>query len=522
MKIVTAREMREIDAMTSLRYGVPSHTLMENAGAAVAVFVRERYPQASRIAIICGKGNNGGDGFVVARHLHLAGKVVEVLLLAAPTDLQGDAAAMFTRLPVPVIQAHNEQQVREEFQRSISHADLFVDAILSTGFKPPVSFLYSSAIVAMNETGLPIVSVDVPSGSDSDSSVPQTGESIVRAHSAVTFTAPKAVHVYGDLIRKTTAVAAIGSPPEAMQVKTGLQVVTIPDFKKVLADRPLDSNKGMYGHALILAGSTGKAGASAMAGMACLRSGAGLVSVATPRSVLNSVASFAPELMTEPMKETASGTVARAALDHWDELTKKMTVLAIGPGLTQNPETVEFVREVLRRTTIPAVIDADGLNALAEHTDVLKRAKAPTIITPHPGEMARLCGTDIKTVQADRVTIARNFAKSHNTVVVLKGHKTVIAAPAGETWVNCTGNPGMATGGTGDVLTGIIAGLLAQHPKDPMLCAIAAVYLHGMAGDLASEHVGEISLMATDLIDLLPEAFRKAKKSLQKPWVTLN
>jgi hydroxyethylthiazole kinase-like uncharacterized protein yjeF len=522
MKIVSAREMREIDAMSSLRYGVPSLSLMENAGAAVAAFVRERYPQASRIAVICGKGNNGGDGFVAARQLHLAGKVVEVLLLASPKDLQGDAAAMFARLPVPVVEAHSDAQVREEFGRSFSRVDLLLDAVLGTGFKPPISFLYGSAIAAMNETKLPIVAIDVPSGSDADSTVPQTGEMMVRAHSAVTFTAPKPVHVFGDLVRKTTVVAPIGSPPEAIQVKSGLQVITPVDFKKVLADRALDSNKGMYGHALILAGSTGKAGASAMAGMACLRSGAGLVSVATPRSVLTSVASFAPELMTEPMNETASGTVARAALEHWDELTKKMTVLAIGPGLTQNPETVEFVREVLRRSTIPAVIDADGLNAIVEHTDILKRAKAATIITPHPGEMARLLGTDTKTVQADRTGVARDFAKSRNTVVVLKGHKTVIAAPSGETWVNCTGNPGMATGGTGDVLTGITAGLLAQHPKEPMVCAIAAVFLHGLAGDLARERVGEISLMATDLIDSLPEAFRRAKKSLQKPWVTLN
>jgi hydroxyethylthiazole kinase-like uncharacterized protein yjeF len=522
MKIVSASEMRDIDAMTSLRYGVPSLSLMENAGAAVAAFIRERYPQSSRIAVICGKGNNGGDGFVAARHLHQAGKVVEVLLLASPKDLQGDAAHMFARLPVPVVEAQNEKQVREEFTRSFANAELFVDAVLGTGFKPPVSFLYSSAIAVMNETGRPIVSVDVPSGSDSDSTLPQTGDAIVRAHSAVTFTAPKPVHVYSDLIRKTTAVAPIGSPPEAIQAKAGLQAITTVDFKKVLADRPLDSNKGMYGHALILAGSTGKAGASAMAGMACLRSGAGLVSVATPRSVLNSVASFAPELMTEPMRETESGTIAKAALEHWAELTKKMTVLAIGPGLTQHPETVAFVREVLKAATIPAVIDADGLNALAEHTDVLKHARAATIITPHPGEMARLCGTDIKTVQADRLKVAREFAKSRNTVVILKGHKTVVASPSGETWINCTGNPGMATGGTGDVLTGITAGLLAQHPKEPLLCAIAAVYLHGLAGDIAREHVGEISLMATDLIDHLPEAFRRAKKSLQKPWVTLN
>lgn len=522
MKIVTSGEMREIDHVTISRFGVPSLSLMENAGAAVAEFVRERYPHATRIAVICGKGNNGGDGFVAARHLHLAGKVVEVLLLASARDLTGDAAATFARLPIPVVEAHYEHEVRLEFERSFSRAELIVDAVLGTGFRPPLSSLYEAAIESINATKLPVVSVDVPSGADADSLFPQSGDAMVHAHSAVTFTALKPVHIFGDLIRQTTAIAQIGSPEAAIQGKLKLKAVTTADFAKLLAERPLDSNKGMYGHALILAGSFGKSGASAMAGMACLRAGAGLVSVATPRSVLTSVASYAAELMTEPLPETAAGTIANAALEHWDELTKKMTVLAIGPGLTQNPETVEFVREVVRRTTIPAVIDADGLNALVEHTDLLRQAQAPTIITPHPGEMGRLCGLNTPSVQADRLNIAREFAKSRNTIVVLKGHKTLIASPSGETWISCTGNPGMATGGTGDVLTGIIAGLLAQHPKEPLLCAIAGVHLHGMAGDLAREKVGEISLTATDLIHFLPEAFRRAKKTLHKRWLTLN
>jgi NAD(P)H-hydrate epimerase len=522
MKIVTANEMGEIDRLTTERFGVSSLTLMENAGAAVAEFVRERYPQALRIAVLCGKGNNGGDGFVAARHLHLAGKVVEVLLLGGSRDLSGDAAATFARLPIPVVEARYEHEVRMEFERSFSHVDLFLDAMLGTGFRPPVSMLYETAIHAINATKLPVVAIDVPSGSDCDSMIPQRSDDIVRADTAVTFTAPKPVHVFGDLIRQTTAIAPIGSPEGAVQSKLRLKVITTADFVKFLAARPLDSNKGMFGHALILAGSFGKAGASAMAGMACLRAGAGLVSVATPRSVLSSVASYAAELMTEPLPETPAGTIASAALEHWDELTKKMTVLAIGPGLTQNPETVGFVREVVRRTALPIVIDADGLNALVDHTDLLRQSQAATILTPHPGEMARLCGLDIKAVQADRLNIARDFAKHRNTIVVLKGHKTVIAAPSGETWINCTGNPGMATGGSGDVLTGIIAGLLAQHPKDPLLCAAAGVFLHGMAGDVALEKVGEISMTATDLIHALPEAFRRAKKSLQKRWLTLN
>lgn len=522
MKIVTAAEMREIDRITTERFGVASLALMENAGKAVADFVCRRYPHAMRIGIICGKGNNGGDGLVAARHLHAASKVVEVLLLASAKELKGDAAANYAKLPVAAIEAHSEQRVHAEFARSFANSDLLLDAVLGTGFKPPVSELYAAAIRAMNGSKIPIVAVDVPSGADSDTLAPQNGEVIVRADAAVTFTAPKPVHVFSDLIRRTTAIAPIGSPDEAILTKLGLQVITPRDYATLLADRPLDSNKGMYGHALIFAGSFGKSGAAAMAGIACLRAGAGLATVATPKSVLTSVASYAAELMTEGLPETADGTIANSALDQWDELTTKATVLAFGPGLTQNQETVEFVREAVRRTTLPTVIDADGLNALDGCTEILRQAKSPPIITPHPGEMARLCGTSTRNVQADRIGIARQFAASRNTIVVLKGHKTVVASPSGETWINCTGNPGMATGGTGDVLTGMLTGLLAQHPDEPLRAAIAAVHLHGMAGDAACEQIGELSLMATDLIHFLPEALRRAKKSLQKRWVTLH
>ena len=522
MKIVTAAEMREIDRVTTERHRVPSLTLMENAGQAVSQFVCDRYPKASRIVVICGKGNNGGDGFVAARHLHHAGKVVEVLLLSESRILHGDAAEMFSRLPFKPVIASQETTLRREFDRSIGHADLFIDAILGTGFKPPVAALYAAAIDAMNATKKPIVAIDVPSGADADSQQPQTTATIVHADTCVTFTAPKPVHIFGDLVRHETVISLIGSPDEAIQSALNLNVITSRDYAKFLAPRALDSNKGLYGHALILAGSFGKSGASAMAGMAALRAGAGLVSVATPRSVLTSVASFAPELMTEPLPETESGSISGGALEHWDDITQKMNVLAIGPGITQHPETVEFVREALRRTTLPTVIDADGLNALVGHTDLLNQAKAPTILTPHPGEMARLTGLYTKEVQADRIAIARDFAKARNTILVLKGYKTVIAAPSGEAWLNCTGNPGMATGGTGDVLTGILTGLLAQHPKEPLLAACAAVHLHGLAGDAARDHVGELSLTATDLIHHLPDAIRHAKRSLHKSWTSLT
>ncbi|ABF42283.1 protein of unknown function UPF0031 [Candidatus Koribacter versatilis Ellin345] len=522
MKIVTAQEMRDIDRITTERYGVPSLTLMENAGRAAAEMVVENYPEARSIAVVCGKGNNGGDGFVAARHLHKMDRGVEVLLLADPEGLRGDAAEMYRQLGFAATIVKSEETISSNLQRAFAEADVILDAVLGTGFKPPVSPLYAKAIAAMNASKLPIVAVDVPSGADSDGMQPQSGEAIARADAAVTFTAPKPVHVFGDLVRGKTVVAPIGSPDEAIVSNLGLNVITPADYAAVLAARPLNSNKGMYGHALIVAGSFGKSGAAAMAGMACLRAGAGLATVATPKSVLTSVASYAPELMTESLAETADGTICEAAIWAIQELAKKMTVLAIGPGLTQNAETIQVVRELVRASEKPMVIDADGLNALVDQTEVLKDAKAATIITPHPGEMSRLCGISTKEVQADRVGIAKNFAASRYTIVVLKGDKTVIAAPSGETWINCTGNPGMATGGTGDVLTGILTGLLAQHPQDPLLCAIAAVHLHGMAGDLGRDRVGEISLIATDLIHALSGAFERAKKSLQKPWVPLN
>ena len=518
MKIVTAAEMRDIDRVTTEKYGVPSLTLMENAGTAVANFVLAQYPDASRIAVVCGKGNNGGDGFVAARKLYQAGKTVHVLLLTKSDAVQGDAAEMLRCVSAPLVEIASESLL----QASLAGHHLILDAVLGTGFKPPVSGLYAAAIVAMNASDLPIVAVDVPSGANSDSQSPQSADTIVHADSAITFTAPRAAHVFGDLVRGDTVIAPIGSPHTAMQSKLHLNVITARDYAKVLRDRPLDSNKGMYGHALIVAGSFGKSGAAAMAGMACLRAGAGLATVATPKSVLTAVASYMPELMTEPLPETEDGSISRVALGHIQEFAAKMTVLAIGPGLTQNSDTVDLVRDLVRRTHIPTVIDADGLNALADHAYVLNEAKAATIITPHPGEMARLCDITTREVQADRIGIARRFAASRNTIVVLKGYKTAVAAPSGETWINCTGNPGMATGGTGDILTGMLAGLLAQHPREPLLATIAAVHLHGMAGDIAAEKMGEHSLVATDLIHALPEAFARAKESLQQKWVTLK
>jgi NAD(P)H-hydrate epimerase len=502
--------MREIDRVTTEKYGVPSLTLMENAGTGVADFILQRYPAAQRVTVVCGKGNNGGDGFVVARKLHDAGRVVEVILLARPDELKGDAASMFARVRAASVEA--SQHLTAEFSSAVANCDLLVDAILGTGFKPPVKGLYAEAITAINQSKKPIIAVDIPSGADSDLMQPQSGNGIARADAIVTFTAPRAAHVLGMLTRGPVVVVPIGSPDEAIVSELNLQVTTPCDFERLLAPRSMDSNKGMYGHVLVVGGSLGKSGAAAMAGMAALRAGAGLSTVAVPGSVLPSVAAFAAELMTEPLPETKAGGIDSSALDRVVELARTMSVVALGPGIGRQPETIEFVREVVKQVKCPMVIDADGLNAFQGKTNLLDGGRRPLVLTPHPGEMSRLTGMPIKEIQADRLNVAREFAQQHHLLLVLKGNNTIVALPDGRAWVNPTGNPGMATGGTGDILTGMTAGVIAQMPDDMAQAVIAAAYLHGLAGDVAAETMGEHSLTATDLLATLPEAFRRATR----------
>jgi ADP-dependent NAD(P)H-hydrate dehydratase / NAD(P)H-hydrate epimerase len=513
MKIVSATEMREIDRITTERFGVPSLVLMENAGTAVAEFVLSEYAAAQRVGVICGKGNNGGDGLVVARKLREAGREVLLLLLADPAELRGDAAAMFEKLPVKPFIVRSEADLTGEQARAVLRADVLIDAVLGTGFRPPVQELYAAAIRAMNASSAPMVAVDIPSGANSDAM--QTGDELrARADAVVTFTAPKPAHVFADITPGPVLIAQIGSPEEAVVSSLGLNVITVHDLAALIGARPRDANKGNFGHVLVIGGSLGKAGAAAMAGMSALRAGAGLSTVATARSVLPTVASFHPELMTEPLDETEAGTISLRALEYgrFDHLMLGKTVLAIGPGISRNAETSELARSVVSKYQLPAVIDADGLNAFEGHGRQLNGRDRALVITPHPGEMARLTGLSTAEVQNDRVQVARTFARDHELIVVLKGHRTLIAHPDGTVWVNTTGNPGMATGGTGDILTGMVAGLVAQHPKDIFEAVLAAVYLHGLAGDIARESMGEHSLVATDLLKSLPEAFRRTRK----------
>lgn len=509
MKILTSDEMRAVDRATTERFGVPSLDLMRNAGAAVARFVLREYPDHRHICVLCGKGNNGGDGFVAARELAEAGRSVHVVLLGYPSDVKGDAKAALEEMELAPALAPDDAALNgPDVHDLIASADLLIDAVVGTGFKPPLRGVAAALRDKVNVLACPVVAVDLPSGWDADAR-DFTVEGAFRADAVVTFTAPKLAHVSGNLTGSATGpivVAPIGSPDEAIVSATKL---TWAGTSKQITEQPrtADSNKGLYGHVLVVGGGRGKSGAPAMASLAALRAGAGLVTAAVPESILPSVAAIAPELMTHPLLEGVSGEASAASLepDALRRLTSRATVIAMGPGMGMEPE--EFVLGLIEKTIQPLVIDADALNILAKHPGRLNGRGRTMVITPHPGEMARLAGIGTKEVQARREPLAREFAAKHNVTVVLKGWRTLIAHPDGRIAINTTGNPGMAKGGSGDILTGIVAALLAQYPSDPARAVEAAVYLHGLAADFAVREQDEHTLLATDTVGHLFRAF---------------
>lgn len=512
MKILSADEMRACDQATTAQYGVPSLTLMENAGQSVARFVLREFPHAQRITVLCGKGNNGGDGFVAARALSQAGRKVKVLLLGFAADLKGDAAAMFERMEIAPALAPDEASLSSgQVTEMLRGSDLFLDAVVGTGFKPPLRGVAAALRDRIHTLPAPVVAVDIPSGWDSDSREYHV-EGAYRADAVVTFTAPKPAHVCGNLTNsayKPIVVAPIGSPDGAIQSK--LQLTWAGSSKKLTEiSRPAESNKGRHGHVLVIAGSYGKSGAAAMASLAALRTGAGLVTAAVPQPILDSVARITPELMTIPLRAGGHGEISSSNLDSetLHELLDKKTVLAIGPGLGHQPESEKFLLGLLEATNLPAVLDADALNVLSRHCDKINGRDRLLVLTPHPGEMARLAGLSIQEVQANREALARGFAAKHHVILVLKGWRTLIAHPGGSIAINTTGNPGMAKGGSGDILTGIIAAMVAQYPQSPDEAVHAAVYLHGLAADFAVREQDEHTLLATDTVAHLSRAFR--------------
>ena len=515
MHVLSAQEMQACDRATTERFGVPSIDLMRSAAAAVATMAREQFPHARRITVLCGRGNNGGDGMMAARLLASAGLEVTTLLLAAPKDLRGDAAVAWQELASPphgLIHVVNEA---EDLTRHVGalNADLIIDAVLGTGFKPPIKGLALAALEWVRTSTAPILAVDLPSGWPADDTRTAVDTPVFPADAVVTFTAPKPAHVFGQLTRRWNqpiVVAPIGSPDAAVVSALGIEWAGSA-HALTEAPRPASSHKGNFGHVLVVGGSVGKSGAPAMASLAAMRAGAGLVTAAVPAPVLAQVASAAPELMTHSLAATPAGRIAAENLapELLAELTEGITVLAIGPGLGQSPETVKFATGLLSTTRMPSVIDADALNILAAKPVLLaKLAKGRTLVlTPHPGEMARLAGTTTVEVQANRLEMARNFARRVGVTLVLKGSRTLIAHPDGRVAVNTSGNPGMAKGGSGDLLTGLVAGLLAQYPDEPGRAVEAAVYLHGLAADLAVSDGNEHTLLATDSLSKLSQAF---------------
>jgi ADP-dependent NAD(P)H-hydrate dehydratase / NAD(P)H-hydrate epimerase len=535
MLILSAAEMQACDRATTERFGVPSIELMRAASAAVAGLVEQRFSRARRITVLCGRGNNGGDGMMAARVLADAGRDVTTILLGAPDDLKGDAAAAWRELTEP---AHGAIHLVDSAADLALHdeclkADLIVDAVLGTGFKPPMKGLALDALQWIKSSAAPVLAVDLPSGWAADATLATEDETVFPADAVVTFTAPKPAHVFGQLTRHwddPVVVAPIGSPDEAVVSAMGLRWAGSA-LKLVQGPRAAAANKGNFGHVLVVGGSVGRSGAPAMTALAALRAGAGMVTAATPAPVVAQVAAIAPELMTWPLEASLTGGIAaeNAAADALAALTERKTVLAVGPGLGQRGETVEFIGALLRETKMPVVIDADGLNILAAERALLNevvdmaRGGRTVVLTPHPGEMARLAEKSIAEIQGDRLEAAREFACRNGVTLVLKGARTLIAHPGGTVAVNTSGNPGMAKGGSGDLLTGLIAGLMAQYPENAGQAVEAAVYLHGLASDMAVRKADEHTLLATDCLRQLARGFRFRGAEFQfggKGWWT--
>lgn len=524
MKALTAAEMREVDRLTTERFGIPSLQLMENAGRktadAVLRFVGGR--GSVRVCVLCGKGNNGGDGFVAARYLRDAKLPTRVLLFGKQEDIHGDAGINLSKWvdgggKLEIIVSDDDW---DQIWPEVCSSNVIVDALLGTGLRGAASGVIARAISDINDrakratTTRPalILAVDTPSGLPSDGET--SGGPVLFAHRTVTFTAPKISQL---ISAKSEAcgeleVVSIGSPAGLIEEigKSELRWAGPEEFAQLGLVRAADSHKGRFGHVLLVAGSLGKSGAAILGGYGCLRAGAGLTTIACPDVVQGVIASAHPEYMTEPLASTGNGTIASSVFDsgHFTKILENKTVLAIGPGLGTHPDTQKAIRQLVRETAMPVILDADGLNCFDGEPGLLRERKSPFLaITPHPGEMARLLGTTNSAVQTDRVKVATDAARRWNAYVVLKGFHTILAAPDGRTWVNTTGGPSLAKGGTGDVLTGVLAALTAQFGTDDWLRVLAlGVYLHGIAADMLVLEREPSGVLAHEVAQMIPGA----------------
>lgn len=512
MKVVTGAEMRQIDQDTIEGIGIPGIVLMETAGNAVVGAIEQHYPTAQRIGILVGKGNNGGDGLVIARQLAHTGHDVHICLVSPAESFTGEAAinlqiAKNLGLRIKVILGE-----KEAWKRWMPNCELLVDAIFGTGLRGVVRDPIASFIDAINSLSAPILSVDLPSGLDAD-----TGNPLgicVQADRTVTIGLPKRgllVHPGAEFAGELEVVD-IGFPEQVVDAQ-GIKVhwTTAVQASEWIPQRPSASHKGSYGRVLVVAGSTGMTGAAALASEAALRVGAGLVTLAIPKHLNPILEGLLPEVMTLPLPETETGSLSTSAISAILEFAAKTnSVLAIGPGISQHPDTVALVHQLIRehRKHILGgrmVIDADGLNAIAQTPEIMSFLDNETVLTPHPGEMARLTNTPVSTLEADRIRTAQTYASEQGVTLIFKGAPTVTSDANGNVWINSTGNPGMGTGGMGDVLTGIIAGLMAQGLSTESAAPLA-VYIHGLAGDIVSERLGMHGLIASDVLKAVPQA----------------
>lgn len=517
MRVLKAEEMKRIDQKASLEYGIPSIVLMENAGIRTVEVIMEMLEEIEdkKIVVVAGKGNNGGDGLVIARQLINGGARVVVFVMGETGQFTPDTRINYEilqKMKAEVYPLCSNEDI-DKFVNSLLDADLIVDSIYGIGFKGKLGEFELEVVNIINKRGVPVIAVDIPSGVEADTG--KVHNTAVKAYHTVTFAAPKLGHFLEpgqDFVGNLT-VADI-SIPRFLLAQNDLKnnIITEDMIKPYIFKRKPESHKGTYGHVLVIGGSIGMAGAVSMASYAALRCGAGLVTAAVPESLLSMVAGFRPEIMTVPLAETGKAAIALEALPAVENLLGAVSVCAVGCGMSRYMEAKQVINFILEKSGVPLVIDADGINALAEDISILNNRQVPVVLTPHPGEMARLIKKSIKEVQSDRLQIARRFAEEWNVTLVLKGNKTIVAMPNGDAYINITGNPGMATAGSGDVLSGIIAGFIAQG-LNPQTAAIAGVYVHGLAGDLACSQKGERGLMAGDIIEGVPEVLRRIEKA---------
>ncbi|OGW39166.1 MAG: hypothetical protein A2Y97_13115 [Nitrospirae bacterium RBG_13_39_12] len=511
MKVVDAHEMRVIDKETIEQYRIPSDVLMERAGLAVASKIKELYSQ-KRVIVFSGSGNNGGDGLVVARKLHNEGYNVKVFLASKPEDLKAAALLQYKAAINFGVSIKPAKEFLAKKSSFITQHSIIVDALFGIGLSKNIAGILSEIIRMINKSKKPVISVDIPSGISSDNG--QVMGEAVRAEYTVTFGLPKRGHFLcpGAEYTGKLFIEDIGFPEKLLESeKLKVELLEKNDVAALIPERHKYSHKGDYGHVLIVAGSRGKTGAAFMTARACLRTGAGLVTIGVPESLADVFQTRVTEEMTLVLPDKGNGTLTgKASSIILDFLKDKADLLAIGPGIGVSADTGKIMKTLLKDSTSPIVIDADGINSIKAEKDIFLKAKAPLILTPHPGEMSRLINKkskiSIHEIEKDRINTAISFAKQTGTHLVLKGVPTVIAGPDGKAFINPTGNPGMATGGTGDVLTGMISGFLSQT-MDPLHASVLGVYMHGLAGDIASNEKGRHSMVATDIIDKIPAAF---------------